>query len=210
MNNATLSDYANIISALVAALSLLAPVLYTWLSHRARVGNAEHYVEALKLDAELKALLVKHPAKQDPLINARLKSMIIELDADIKKQSRIQLSLRPLNVFLFFEILIVMSLWLSGSSQWLITFFEARSNESGIGFFEGVLQAPEMRLMIIILNVLTAAFINRYAIKRLQSKFTSAITLNIAAIAIFHCIMLGMLTLTYLLLSTLDIYLSVF
>lgn len=210
MNSASLSDYANIISALVAALSLLAPVLYTWLSQRARLGNAEDYVESLKLNAELKALLAKHTAKQDPLVNARLKSMIEELEADIKKRSRVQLSLRPFNVILFFEILIVMSLWLSGSSQSLTTFFEARSNESGIGFFEGVLQAPEMRLMIIILNVLSAAFINRHIIKKLQPRFFSGFSFNAAAVVIFHIVMVTVLAFTYLLLSTLDNYLTVF
>lgn len=210
MDNVSLSDYANIISALVAALSLLAPVLYTWLSQRARLGNTEHYVESLKLNAELKSLIAKHTAKQDPLVHARLKSMIEELEADIKKRSRTQLSLRPFNVFLFFEILILMSLWLSGSSQWLTTFFEARSNESGIGFFEGVLQAPEMRLMIIVLNLLSAAFINRSIIKKLQPRFISEISLNAAAIVVFHAVMTGMLAFTYLLLSTLDNYLTVF
>ncbi|TBR41749.1 hypothetical protein CBF23_009065 [Marinomonas agarivorans] len=210
MNSASLSDYANIISALVAALSLLAPVLYTWLSQRARLGNTEDYVESLKLNSELKTLLTKYTAKQDPLVHARLKSMIEELEVDIKKRSRTQLSLKPFNIILFFEILIMMSLWLSGSSQSLTTFFEARSSESGIGFFEGVLQAPEMRLMIIILNVLSAAFINRHFIRKLQPRFVSSFSFNAMAVVIFHIVMVAVLGFTYLLLSTLDNYLSVF
>jgi len=210
MNNVSLGDYANVISALAAALSLLAPVIYAWVSQRARLGNTEGYVESLKLNAELKELLNKHSAKQDPLINNRLKAMIAELEIDIKKQSRVQLSLRPFNIALFFEILILMTLWLSGSSQWLTNFFEARANESGIGFFEGVLQAPEMRLMIIILNVLSAAFINRYIIKKLQSKLHSTLALNATSIVMFHIVMGGLLAFTYILLSTLDIYFSFF
>lgn len=210
MNNATLGDYANIISALVAALSLLAPVIYAWISQRARLGNAEDYIESLKLKADLKEQLSKYSAQKDPLINARLKSMIEDLDRDIEKRSRTQVTLRPLNIALFFEILILMTLWLSGSSQWLTTFFEARSHESGIGFFEGVLQAPEMRLMIIILNVLSAAFINRYIAKRLQPRMRSTLALNLSAIVTFHIVMVGVLGFTFILLSTLDIYLSLF
>lgn len=210
MNNISLGDYANLISAFAAALSLLAPVLFTWFSQRARLGNAEEYVESLKLNAELKELLAKHPAKQDPLINKRLKMMIAQIEYDIKKRSRTQVSLRPFNIAIFFEILIVMSLWLSGSSQWLTNFFEARAHESGIGFFEGVLQAPEMRLMIIMLNLLAAAFINRYAMKRLQAKLRTTFTLNAASIVMFHIVMAGVLGFTYLLLSTLDIYFSFF
>ena len=210
MNNISLGDYANLISAFAAALSLLAPVLFTWFSQRARLGNAEEYVESLKLNAELKELLAKHPAKQDPLINKRLKMMIAQIEYDIKKRSRTQVSLRPFNIAIFFEILIVMSLWLSGSSQWLTNFFEARAHESGIGFFEGVLQAPEMRLMIIMLNLLAAAFINRYAMKRLQTKLRTTFTLNAASIVMFHIVMAGVLGFTYLLLSTLDIYFSFF
>jgi len=210
MNNISLGDYANLISAFAAALSLLAPVLFTWFSQRARLGNAEEYVESLKLNSELKELLAKHPAKQDPLINKRLKAMIAQLETDIKKRSRTQISSRPFNIAIFFEILILMSLWLSGSSQWLTNFFEARANESGIGFFEGVLQAPEMRLMIIMLNLLAAAFINRYVMRRLQAKLRTTFTLNGASIVMFHIVMTGVLGFTYLLLSTLDIYFSFF
>lgn len=210
MNNVSLGDYANIISALAAAFSLLAPVIYAWVSQRARLGKAEVYIEALKLSDELKKLLVKHTEKNDPLVHHRLNMMVAELEVDIKKQSRTQPSLRLFNIALFIEILVLMTLWLSGSSKWLTTFFEARSNESGIGFFEGVLQAPEMRLTIIILNLLSAAFINRYIIKKIQRKIHSTITLNLTSIVSFHIVMATMLACTYLLLSTLDVYFSFF
>jgi hypothetical protein len=210
MNNASLGDYANFISAFAAALSLLAPVIYTWVSQRARFGKAENYVESLKLLTELKSLLNKHTSKDDPLVYKKLKTMIAELNLDIKKQSNAQISLRPFYIVLFFEILIFMVVWLSGSSQWLTTFFEAHSNESGIGFFEGVLQAPEMRLLIIMINLLSAAFINRYIIRRLQTKLKTTALLNGASIGMFHVVMFGVLLFTYVLLSTLDNYFSVF
>jgi len=210
MNNASLGDYANFISAFAAALSLLAPVIYTWVSQRARFGKAENYVESLKLLTELKSLLNKHTSKDDPLVYKKLKTMIAELNLDIKKQSKSQVSLRPFYIVLFFEILIFMVVWLSGSSQWLTTFFEAHSKESGIGFFEGVLQAPEMRLLIIMINLLSAAFINRYVIRRLQIKLKTTALLNGAAIGMFHVVMFGVLLFTYVLLSTLDNYFSVF
>ncbi|WP_299267646.1 hypothetical protein [uncultured Psychrosphaera sp.] len=210
MNNASLGDYANFISAFAAALSLLAPVIYTWVSQRARFGKAENYVESLKLLTELKSLLNKHTSKEDPLVYKKLKTMIAELKLDIKKQSNARISLRPFYIVLFFEILIFMVVWLSGSSQWLTTFFEAKSKDSGIGFFEGVLQAPEMRLLIIMINLLSAAFINRYVIRRLQTKLKTAVLLNSASIGMFHVVMFSVLLFTYVLLSTLDNYFSVF
>lgn len=210
METTHLSYYADIISAILAAASMLIPVIYTRMKQRVNLDNYQHYIASLNTRKQLQDLLNNCNKRHDPHVFEKLTESLENIENDILAASYSTISVRPFYIVLFIEVLILVVIWTSGSSAVLNTVFEGNSQESGIGFFEGVFQTPAMRWLVTILNVIAAAALTNLVVKRVIHLFENKYLVNLIGILIFHVVIVVLGFATYYLLSWVDDYFSWF
>ncbi len=198
------SDYFGLISATLAAFSVLIPFIITWIERRGRLHRSMHLIDLIKAQDELREIRETRQNNAPAVVMRKVDSLLDDIDTELTKTSGFKFSIEPFLVVISAEVFILLSAIFLRFSERIDEIMSSESWVSGVTFFEGIFQYRSTRLMLLMLCISLAVFITTRAGRAIEKKVNKALLYNVIMWFSFHVAFVALAFLGALVLYLLD------